>query len=265
MLRRTIARLSEAAFMSEPSTGATGARDKPWIFRTYAGHSTAHDSNALYRKNLAKGQTGLSVAFDLPTQHSTQASSRRIVHSIGRGRTRSSWDSRMNDKPSSSTPTGINGAVKIERDRTYFLTMGTLAAVFAIGIIAWALLGNSPSSWLWAILSIVTLIVWGFRARTFLDRTPVVVLDRSGICDRRLRFPVIPWSQIRSVRPEAKIVWKTPHIGVAVELRESVDESDPDLPQEIYIDLAGLDIQPITFVEHVQRFAPLQIDMAALE
>jgi (2R)-ethylmalonyl-CoA mutase len=42
--------------------------DKPWIFRTYAGHSTAADSNALYRKNLAKGQTGLSVAFDLPTQ-----------------------------------------------------------------------------------------------------------------------------------------------------------------------------------------------------
>ncbi|MBS0534221.1 MAG: protein meaA [Proteobacteria bacterium] len=43
-------------------------RDKPWIFRTYAGHSTATDSNALYRRNLAKGQTGLSVAFDLPTQ-----------------------------------------------------------------------------------------------------------------------------------------------------------------------------------------------------
>jgi (2R)-ethylmalonyl-CoA mutase len=43
-------------------------RDKPWIFRTYAGHSTAADSNALYRNNLAKGQTGLSVAFDLPTQ-----------------------------------------------------------------------------------------------------------------------------------------------------------------------------------------------------
>jgi (2R)-ethylmalonyl-CoA mutase len=43
-------------------------RDKPWIFRTYAGHSTAHESNALYRKNLGKGQTGLSVAFDLPTQ-----------------------------------------------------------------------------------------------------------------------------------------------------------------------------------------------------
>jgi (2R)-ethylmalonyl-CoA mutase len=43
-------------------------RDRPWIFRTYAGHSTAEASNALYRKNLDKGQTGLSVAFDLPTQ-----------------------------------------------------------------------------------------------------------------------------------------------------------------------------------------------------
>ena len=43
-------------------------RDKPWLIRTYAGHSTAADSNKLYRTNLAKGQTGLSVAFDLPTQ-----------------------------------------------------------------------------------------------------------------------------------------------------------------------------------------------------
>ena len=43
-------------------------RDRPWIFRTYAGHSTAEASNELYRRNLDKGQTGLSVAFDLPTQ-----------------------------------------------------------------------------------------------------------------------------------------------------------------------------------------------------
>lgn len=43
-------------------------KDKPWVMRTYAGHSTAAASNALYRTNLAKGQTGLSVAFDLPTQ-----------------------------------------------------------------------------------------------------------------------------------------------------------------------------------------------------
>ena len=47
---------------------ATPERDRPWLFRTYAGHSTAAASNALYKTNLAKGQTGLSVAFDLPTQ-----------------------------------------------------------------------------------------------------------------------------------------------------------------------------------------------------
>src|SRR6202047_424670 len=43
-------------------------RDKPWLIRTYAGHSTAEKSNALYRTTLTRGQTGLSVAFDLPTQ-----------------------------------------------------------------------------------------------------------------------------------------------------------------------------------------------------
>src|SRR4051794_758851 len=43
-------------------------KDRPWVMRTYAGHSSATESNALFRRNLAKGQTGLSVAFDLPTQ-----------------------------------------------------------------------------------------------------------------------------------------------------------------------------------------------------
>src|SRR2546430_9869734 len=42
--------------------------DAPWVMRTYAGHSSAAATNALFRRNLAKGQTGLSVAFDLPTQ-----------------------------------------------------------------------------------------------------------------------------------------------------------------------------------------------------
>jgi len=53
---------------NQPTRAATASRDKPWIFRTYAGHSTARESNRLYRQNLAKGQTGLSIAFDLPTQ-----------------------------------------------------------------------------------------------------------------------------------------------------------------------------------------------------
>src|SRR3712207_6627753 len=52
--------------MSEPAR--LPERDRPWVMRTYAGHSSAAASNALFRRNLGKGQTGLSVAFDLPTQ-----------------------------------------------------------------------------------------------------------------------------------------------------------------------------------------------------
>ncbi len=55
-------------------------RDRPWMMRTYAGHSTAAKSNELYRRNLAKGQTGLSIAFDLPTQTGYDAD-----HELARG------------------------------------------------------------------------------------------------------------------------------------------------------------------------------------
>ncbi|MEU1302925.1 protein meaA [Streptomyces shenzhenensis] len=54
--------------MNERQPQTPRERDRPWLMRTYAGHSTAEASNELYRRNLAKGQTGLSVAFDLPTQ-----------------------------------------------------------------------------------------------------------------------------------------------------------------------------------------------------
>jgi (2R)-ethylmalonyl-CoA mutase len=54
--------------------------DRPWMMRTYSGHSTAKQSNALYRSNLAKGQTGLSIAFDLPTQTGYDAD-----HELARG------------------------------------------------------------------------------------------------------------------------------------------------------------------------------------
>jgi (2R)-ethylmalonyl-CoA mutase len=57
-------------FANAKSESGAARRDKPWLFRTYSGHSSAAESNALYRKNLARGQTGLSVAFDLPTQTS---------------------------------------------------------------------------------------------------------------------------------------------------------------------------------------------------
>src|SRR5690348_6841947 len=51
-----------------PFPSSPKERDRPWVMRTYAGHSSPKESNALYRRNLEKGQTGLSVAFDLPTQ-----------------------------------------------------------------------------------------------------------------------------------------------------------------------------------------------------
>ncbi len=62
-----MAEVSKAGRPEAPGNAAT-RRDRPWLIRTYAGHSTAAASNALYRQNLARGQTGLSVAFDLPTQ-----------------------------------------------------------------------------------------------------------------------------------------------------------------------------------------------------
>ena len=66
--------------MSETPEPRLRSPTAPWMMRTYAGHSTAKKSNELYRKNLAKGQTGLSVAFDLPTQTGYDAD-----HELARG------------------------------------------------------------------------------------------------------------------------------------------------------------------------------------
>ncbi len=59
-------------------------RDRPWVMRTYAGHSSAIKSNELYRKNLAKGQTGLSIAFDLPTQTGYDADAELARGEVGK-------------------------------------------------------------------------------------------------------------------------------------------------------------------------------------
>src|ERR1700760_2592624 len=60
-------------------------RDRPWMMRTYAGHSTAKASNELYRGNLEKGQTGLSVAFDLPTQTGYDPDDQLAAGEVGKG------------------------------------------------------------------------------------------------------------------------------------------------------------------------------------
>src|SRR5215208_7906351 len=58
--------------------------DRPWVMRTYAGHSSPAESNALYRRNLGKGQTGLSVAFDLPTQIGYDPDDELAVGEVGK-------------------------------------------------------------------------------------------------------------------------------------------------------------------------------------
>src|ERR1700739_2258109 len=68
-----------------PGLDVPASRDKPWLMRTYAGHSTAKESNALFRRNLAKGQTGLSVAFDLPTQTGYDADHVLACGEVARG------------------------------------------------------------------------------------------------------------------------------------------------------------------------------------
>src|SRR6202020_1129894 len=70
--------------MSDEHTARLSERDRPWMMRTYAGHSTAKASNELYRRNLAKGQTGLSVAFDLPTQTGYDPDDELAVGEVGK-------------------------------------------------------------------------------------------------------------------------------------------------------------------------------------
>ena len=70
--------------MSGKTDSDKPVRDRPWMFRTYAGHSTAQASNELYQKNLAKGQTGLSIAFDLPTQTGYDSDSQLARGEVGK-------------------------------------------------------------------------------------------------------------------------------------------------------------------------------------
>jgi ethylmalonyl-CoA mutase len=67
-----------------PFPSSPKERDRPWVMRTYAGHSSPAESNALYRRNLAKGQTGLSVAFDLPTQTGHDPDDELAVGEVGK-------------------------------------------------------------------------------------------------------------------------------------------------------------------------------------
>src|SRR5579872_7310736 len=73
----------EGDAMSEDQ-GAGRVRSQPWVMRTYSGHSSARASNELYRTNLARGQTGLSIAFDLPTQTGYDPDAREAAGEVGK-------------------------------------------------------------------------------------------------------------------------------------------------------------------------------------
>ena len=96
------------------------APDRPWIFRTYAGHSTALKSNELYRRNLSKGQTGLSIAFDLPTQTAYDAD-----HILARG-----------EVGKVGVPVGHLGDMRILFDQLPLEEMNTSMTI------------NAPAAWL---------------------------------------------------------------------------------------------------------------------
>src|SRR6202034_2508246 len=72
---------------SVPGSGEKGPSgqhpDRPWVIRTYSGHSSAKASNELFRNNLSKGQTGLSIAFDLPTQTGYDPDSPEAAGEVG--------------------------------------------------------------------------------------------------------------------------------------------------------------------------------------
>lgn len=97
--------------------------DRPWIFRTYAGHSTAQKSNELYRRNLSKGQTGLSIAFDLPTQTAYDAD-----HILARG-----------EVGKVGVPVGHLGDMRVLFDQLPLEEMNTSMTI------------NAPAAWLLAL------------------------------------------------------------------------------------------------------------------
>lgn len=97
--------------------------DRPWIFRTYAGHSTALKSNELYRRNLSKGQTGLSIAFDLPTQTAYDAD-----HILARG-----------EVGKVGVPIGHLGDMRVLFDQLPLEDMNTSMTI------------NAPAAWLLAL------------------------------------------------------------------------------------------------------------------
>ena len=103
-------------------------KDRPWVMRTYAGHSTAEASNALYRNNLSKGQTGLSVAFDLPTQTGYDPDSPLARGEVGKVGVPVPHMGEMHKLFADIPLTGMNTSMTINATAMWMLAMYQVAA-----------------------------------------------------------------------------------------------------------------------------------------
>ncbi|WP_107765306.1 protein meaA [Nocardioides terrigena] len=131
---------SEAQVPSAAPEAARPAKDRPWVMRTYAGHSTAAASNALYRTNLAKGQTGLSVAFDLPTQTGYDPDSPLSRGEVGKVGVPVPHLGEMRRLFEDIPLTGMNTSMTINATAMWMLAMYQVAAEEQNGLTA----GSSP-------------------------------------------------------------------------------------------------------------------------
>lgn len=131
---------SEVQVPSAAPEAARPAKDRPWVMRTYAGHSTAAASNALYRTNLAKGQTGLSVAFDLPTQTGYDPDSPLSRGEVGKVGVPVPHLGEMRRLFEDIPLTGMNTSMTINATAMWMLAMYQVAAEEQNGLTA----GSSP-------------------------------------------------------------------------------------------------------------------------
>jgi hypothetical protein len=262
--------------MSKLGDGTARERDKPWIFRTYAGHSAAHDSNALHRKNLASGRSGPSIAFGspnppharwspvLPSANSVAASVNAAIISLydwsgwliacyvnDRGR-------RMNADARALTSVSHDDVIEIR-----YNTKLAVVAIGATGVLV-AVTAIFSNGWFDVGLGLLILVLLAYKSYRFLDRSPVVILDADGVRDRRLGSAPIPWSQIRRARWTEQFADGL-FSGVTLELGKRNEQLGQVFTREIYVDLVITDSSPFMFIDHVHRFAPnVQVDQKSV-
>ena len=126
------------------SNDANAPRDEPWLMRTYSGHSTARASNELYRTNLSKGQTGLSIAFDLPTQTGYDADDVLARGEVGKVGVPVSHLGHMRTLLDSIPPDKMNTSMTINAPAAWLLSL-YIAAGEAQGVARTALQGTTQN------------------------------------------------------------------------------------------------------------------------